>query len=280
MAVPPSVDSSSLKEANFRYVCELAEREAAIVLGAGKEYLVETRLGVLASKHKLASVNAFIDHVRFSPIQSALHREIIDALTTNETLFFRDFHPFEALRKEVLPGLLSRTREGRICIWSAACSSGQEPYSIAMTLLEHFPDQAHRFEIIGTDISTAILHRARTAVYPQLEVNRGLPAPLLVKYFSQTPEGWRLNDKVRSMVSFREINLARSFAHMPRCHLVFLRNVMIYFDLSVRRQILSQVRSLLHPEGLLVLGGAETTLMVDDSFLPVTYGRSTFYRTQ
>jgi len=268
-----------MNEENFKYVCELVMREAAIVLGTGKEYLVEARLGSVASRHRFPSINAFLDHVRCGPNTAAFQKEIVDALTTNETLFFRDLHPFESLHKEVIPGLLARN-EGRIIIWSAACSSGQEPYSLAMMLNERFPDKIDRFQIIATDISTAILRRARAGIYQQMEINRGLPAPLLIKYFRQVSDGWELNEAIRRRVDFRELNLARPFIGMPRCHLVLIRNVMIYFDIPMRQQILRQIKDLLLPGGYLLLGGAETTLMVDDGFAPVNIGRSTFYSVQ
>ena len=267
-----------MNEENFKFVCDLVLREAAIVLGAGKEYLVEARLGSVVTRHRFPSINALIDHLRFAPNTLPLQREIVDAMTTNETLFFRDFHPFEALKTEILPGLLRDNKDGKIVIWSAACSSGQEPYSLAMLLNEAFPSQAHRFQIVATDISTSILRRARSGLYQQMEVNRGLPAPYLIKYFTQTPEGWLINDNIRRSVEFREINLSKPFGSMPKCHFVLVRNVMIYFEIPVRRQILQQVRSLLVPGGYVLLGGAETTLMVDDGFSPVNIGRSTFYR--
>lgn len=268
-----------MNEENFKFICDLVLREAAIVLGAGKEYLVEARLGSVATKHKYPSINAFVDHLRFASNTLPLQREVIDALTTNETLFFRDFHPFEALKKDVFPEMLARHPNGRITIWSAACSSGQEPYSLAMLLNEAFPAYIDRFQIIATDISTHILRRARAGVYQQLEVNRGLPAPLLVKYFTQTADGWQINESIRRRVEFREMNLARPFYGMPKCHFVLIRNVMIYFDMTTRKQILRQIRELLHPGAYVLLGGAETTLMVDDEYKPVTLGRSTFYST-
>lgn len=277
MPDPNPLDSRSLTQENFKHICDLVMKEAAIVLGTGKEYLVEARLGAVASRHHYPTLNALVDHLRFSRTSAPLQREIVDALTTNETLFFRDFHPFEALKKDVLPVLLDRHREGRITIWSAACSSGQEAYSLAMLIAENFPQAADRFQIIGTDISTHILRRARAGVYQQLEVNRGLPATLLVKYFKQVPDGWELSEDIRRRVEFRELNLARPWPGMPRCHLVMMRNVMIYFDIAVRRQILGQVRGTLHPGCYLLLGGAETTLMVDDGFSPLNIGRTTFY---
>lgn len=278
MPDPNPLDSRSLTQENFRHICEMVLREAAIVLGTGKEYLVEARLSSVASRHHYPTLNALVDHLRFSRTSGPLQREIVDALTTNETLFFRDFHPFEALKKDVLPVLLDRHRDGPIIIWSAACSSGQEAYSLAMLIEEHFPRDAARFQIIGTDISTHILRRARAGVYQQLEVNRGLPAALLVKYFKQISEGWELREDIRRRVEFRELNLSRPWSGMPRCHLVMMRNVMIYFDVAMRRQILGQVSGTLMPDCYLLLGGAETTMMVDDSFSPLNIGRTTFYK--
>ncbi len=273
-------DSRALSKDNFVYTCELLQREAAIVIGAGKEYLVETRLGALAERNRFPSVNALLDHLRFSgPGLMPVHREVIDALTTNETLFFRDFHPYEALRSTVIPTLLSARPDGRLRIWSAACSTGQEPYSLAMLLEEHFPHVAANAKILGTDLSTNVLRRARTGLFQQLEVNRGLPAPLLVKYFTQQADGWLLKEQIRRRVEFREMNLSKAWPAMGSFDLILIRNVMIYFDLPTRKAILDQARSLLTQGGLLLLGGAETTLMVADGFAPVSVGRTTFYKS-
>ena len=271
-------DSRALTDDNFRHVCELVYKEAAIVLGAGKEYLVEARLTNVAARHRFASLNAFVDHIRFSPTSGPMQREIVDALTTNETMFFRDFHPFEALKRDVFPVLLNKKRGEKILIWSAACSSGQEPYSIAMMLADAFPAQADSFQIIATDISTNILRRAPSGIYQQIEVNRGLPAAHLVKHFTQIPEGWQISEQIRRRVEFREINLSKPWGFLPRFDLVLIRNVMIYFDMPTRRQILGRVRDSLLPGGYMLLGGAETTLMVDAGYTPITLGKSTFYK--
>ena len=271
-------DSLPISEANYRFVCELAMADAAIVLGEGKEYLVESRLGAVARRHHCASINALVDHLRVTGTCSQARRDVIDALTTNETFFFRDHHPFETLRDLVIPSLVVSGGQRRITVWSAACSTGQEPYSFAMLLREHFPHAAGRFDLLASDFSQQALRRAREGRYQQIEVNRGLPASYLVKYFLQDGDQWRLGESVRRMVSFFEINLARSWPSLPPCDLVLIRNVMIYFDVPTRQRILRQLRNVLSPGGLLLLGGAETTLMVDDGFEPVVIGKSTFYR--
>lgn len=271
-------DSRPISEANYRFVCDLAMNEAAIVLGDGKEYLVESRLGTVAHRHHCASINALVDHLRITGTWSQARRDVIDALTTNETFFFRDHHPYEALRESVIPALAARPGERRFTVWSAACSTGQEPYSIAMLLREHFPQLAGRIDLLASDFSQQALRRAREGLYQQIEVNRGLPASYLVRYFRQQGDQWRLDDSVRRMVAFFEINLAKSWPVLPACDLILIRNVMIYFDLSTRRRILRQIRDVLAPGGLLLLGGAETTLMLDDGFEPIVVGKSTFYR--
>lgn len=272
-----TLDSSPLTATNFGFVRDLVHREAAIVLDPGKEYLVETRLASVATRNRFASVNALVDHLRFTAgAGPGLQHEIVEALTTNETLFFRDLNPFEALRERVIPEFRTANPRGVLNVWSAACSTGQEAYSIAMLLAEHFPDVNAR--LLGTDLSPAVVARARDGIYQQIEVNRGLPARLLVKHFRQTDTGWQISDEIRRRVEFRTMNLIKPWPVLPRAHLIMLRNVMIYFDLETRRRILREVRSVLAPGGYLVLGGAETTLNVDPAFVPVTIGRATFFQ--
>lgn len=262
---------------NFRYVRELLQREAAIVIETGKEYLVETRLATVATRHGFGSVNSLIEQMRASPaLHPRLHAETVDALTTNETLFFRDANPFDALREHIIPRFRAANPGATLNIWSAACSTGQEPYSIAMLLAEHFPDLPAR--IIGTDLSPTVIAKARAGLYQQIEVNRGLPAKLLVKYFTQVSAGWQLSDTIRKRVEFREMNLIRPWPVLPASHIVMLRNVMIYFEIEVRRQILRQMKKVLAPGGYLALGGAETTVTMDPSFTPVPVGRATFFQ--
>lgn len=279
--VPASSASAPLTNQNFKHVAALLMREAAITLEPGKEYLVETRLAPIAVKHGLASANDVVARLRASePALTDLHLEVVDALTTNETLFFRDVHPWDSLRKHVIPKLReARASTRTITVWSAACSTGQEPYSLAMLLAEHFPDLAGwSIRIIGTDISPTVLKRAESGVFQQLEVNRGLPAIYLVKHFRQEGRNWILSEAIRRRVEFRPLNLARHWTGLPRCDLVFMRNVMIYFDVETRRTILRQLRHVLAPDGFLLLGTAETAVNLDNAFNAVTFDRATFFQ--
>ena len=269
-----------ISKTDFDYVSQLAHSEAAIVLEPGKEYLVETRLGPLALLEGFATLALYIDALRYQVKVNGMHAKAIDALTTNETLFFRDFHPFESLRRFIIPEIIEkRASLRRLTIWSAASSTGQEPYSIAMLLREHFPQLNNwNVSILATDLSPTVLKLAQAGEYSQLEVNRGLPASYLVKYFSKQADKWRLSDDVRKMVEFRPMNLIQSWPVMPPMDLVFIRNVMIYFDVESKRTILKKIRACLLPHGYLFLGSAETTTNLDPQFQPVTHGKAVVYR--
>ncbi len=264
---------------DFDYIRDLVRRGSAIVLEPSKEYLVEARLGPLARKEGLGSLADLVAQLR-AQSQGALHRKVIDAMTTNETLFFRDVHPFEALRKTVLPELIAAREATRhLRVWSAACSTGQEPYTIAMTMRENFPELMRwKLEIFATDLSSEVLAKARMGAYGQIEMNRGLPAKLMVKYFSKQGVDWQLNEDIRKMVEFREMNLAESWPTMQPYDVIFLRNVLIYFDVETKKTILRRVRQLLRPDGYLFLGAAETTMNLDDGFVRVQIEKSGAYR--
>ncbi|MBI5387503.1 MAG: protein-glutamate O-methyltransferase CheR [Verrucomicrobia bacterium] len=270
----------ALSRNDFEYVRELLRTECAIVLEPGKEYLVESRLCPLAQRLGLGTLDALIAKLRREPV-NGVHRQVIDAMTTNETLFFRDLHPFETLKKTIVPELLQRRAPARtLRIWCGACSTGQEPYSIALLLRDNFPQLfGWRLQLLATDLCRDVLERARTGRYNQLEMNRGLPASMLVKHFAKvSADQWQLREEVRSMVEFQEMNLARAFPPMPSFDLVFLRNVMIYFDTETKRAILARIRRVLAPDGYLFLGCAETTLNLDDSYETVTLGKTMCYR--
>lgn len=269
----------TLTAADFDYIRDLVRREAAIVLEPGKEYLALTRLDPIARNEGLGSVSDLVARLRAQG-RSPLHDEVVDALTTNETSFFRDLHPFESLRTHVLPELVERNAwRGSLSIWCAACSTGQEPYSVAMLIREHFPELLRwDLRILATDISASALARAESGRYGQLEVNRGLPAQLLLKYFRRVGAHWELDPEVRRMVRFQRHNLVGIWPPFPPFDLVFLRNVLIYFDLETKRAVLARIRSILRPGGYLLLGGSETTLNVDDGFERVPIGRTTWYR--
>lgn len=264
---------------DFAFVCRLVRDRSAIVLEPGKEYLVESRLTPVVRKYQLDSIGALVTKLR-SPIEQELRTRVVEAMVTTETSFFRDVSPFEGLRRTVLPELTAaRAAERRLNVWSAACSSGQEPYSVAITVRDHFPDLASwQVSILATDISSNVLEKARAGLYSQVEANRGLPAAALVKHFRQEGTNWRASDAVRRAVEFREMNLVRPWPVLPRMDIVFLRNVMIYFDVDTKKAILARVARLLRPDGYLILGAAETTMNLDDSFRRVDGLKGGFYR--
>ncbi len=264
---------------DFEYLRTLVKDHTAIVIDADKEYLAETRLAPLVSEQGCASLQEFLRRLRCASF-SGLHRKVLDAMTNNETWFFRDAHPFTALTGTLIPALMKKREAGReISIWSAACSSGQEPYSIAMAVRENFNLPGWRFSILATDFSATMLQRAKTGLYRQMEVNRGLPAKLLVRYFVQEGLHWQLKPEVLGMVSFRFLNLAEPWGNLvPAADIVFLRNVLIYFDVETRKAILQRVRRVLAPDGFLFLGCAETTLNLDAEFERVQAGSYVCYQ--
>jgi chemotaxis protein methyltransferase CheR len=265
---------------DFEYVQELVRKGSAIVLEAGKEYLVESRLSTVARDEGFTSIDHLVAELRRTPA-NGLHRKVIEAMATKETAFFRDVHPFEALRAQLIPELMQRRQAQRqLTIWCAACSSGQEPYTIAMLLREHFPALgAWQLRILGTDLSSEVLDRAKTGRYNQAEVNRGLPTAFLVKYFRKQGVEWQVVDEIRRMVEFVELNLNEVWSRVPPCDLIFLRNVLIYFDVQTKKTILAKLRRVLRPDGYLFLGGAETTMNLDDAYQRVVFAKTgSYYR--
>ena len=269
----------SLAALDFDYLRTLVRQHTAIVIDPGKEYLAETRLAPLAAQQGCASVQELMVLLRRQTF-SALHRKVLDAMTNNETWFFRDAHPFTALADVVIPELMKRRAAQRqIAIWSAACSSGQEPYSIAMAMCEKSELGGWKLPILATDFCNTVLERARRGIYRQMEVNRGLPARLLTRYFLQHGLEWELKPDVRARVRFQFLNLTEPWGTaVPPCDIVFLRNVLIYFDLATRREILGRLRRVLAADGFLFLGCAETTLNLDSDFERVQAGSYTCYR--
>lgn len=267
----------SLSADAFAFVRDHVRSESAIVLDTGKVYLVDSRLQPLARDRGHADVTEFVRYVQRTR-DPVLLRKVVEALTTNETSFFRDNDPFVALRQDVLPALAARRPQRRLRIWTAACSTGQEPYSVAMAVRETPAIQRFYVDILGTDLSEEVLERARRAEYSQLEVNRGLPATTLVRHFQRSGASWKLNPEIASMVRFSRLNLTRPFGPVGRFDVVFLRNVLIYFDVETRRDVLRRVRQVMAPDGYLFLGAAEMTMGVDDSWERVPSGRSSVYR--
>ncbi len=268
-----------LGPAEFDFLRGLVRERSAIVLEPGKEYLVESRLVPLLRDRQLPSLATLAAALRADP-RGELERAVVEAMTTNETSFFRDHHPFEALQHRLLPELIAaRASERRLRFWSNACSSGQEAYSLAMLLAEHFPGlRAWDVSILATDLSRDMVRRTQQASYGQLEMNRGLPAPLLVKYFDRQGTRWQVKPDLRRWVQAREMNLMEGLPPLPRFDVIFLRNVLIYFDLDTKRAILRRARQALRPDGFLLLGSAETTVMVDDAWERVVVGGSVAYR--
>ena len=242
----------------FDYITDLAKRNAAIVIDPGKEYFIESRLANLVHSQGCKSLAELIALMKKDPAYNALHAKAIDALTTNETFFFRDFQPFEALRQTIIPKLMEqRAATRRIAIWSAACSTGQEPYSLAMLLREGFPQLASwNVSILATDLSPTVLTQARAGSYNQFEVNRGLPAPLLFKYFLKQGDRWVVKEDIRKMIEFRAMNLIEPWPIFPPFDIVLIRNVMIYFDVPTKQTILKKIRACIQPQGSLFLGTA------------------------
>ncbi|HSO23145.1 MAG TPA: protein-glutamate O-methyltransferase CheR [Chondromyces sp.] len=276
----PFQQDPPLSRIEFEYVRALVRRESAIVLDDSKTYLVASRLLPLARGKGFQTVSALIAHLQAHP-GDGLHTEAVEAIATTETSFFRDLHPFNALRDEILPELISRRRSsGRtLCLWSAGCASGQEPHSIAMILRDRFPSLATwNLQLLASDLSSRMVERSREGSYTQLEVNRGLPAQYLVRFFEQREDRWQLRSEVRDMFRYFQMNLAREWAPMPPVDVVLLRNVLIYFDVAERRAVLRRVRRLLRPDGYLMLGSAETTLNLDDLFTRVRVGGAVFYQ--
>ncbi len=259
-----------MKPEDFAYFCKLIFDRTGLVLGADKTYLIESRLTPVARRHQLNGLEGLATALRQGKSSDIL-RDFTDALMTNESFFFRDTKPFDQFRDVVLPRLLaSRAGAKRIRIWSAACSTGQEAYSLAMLLKEQGPRLAGwTIEITGTDISHEVLQRAQSGIYTQVEVQRGLPIKLLVKYFKQDGDKWQLVPEIRSMVKYKEFNLLGDPSLLGGFDVVFCRNVLIYFDQKAKTAILERVSKLLPPDGLLYLGGAETVLGVSDKFEPL-----------
>ncbi len=273
------MSTATLNTNAFEYICTLVRDKSAIVLEPSKTYLVESRLNPVARANGLASIDDLVEALR-KPNSTKLTQAVIEAMTTNETSFFRDLHPFDALKSTIVPGLMeARSRERVLNIWSNACSSGQEVYTIAMLLKENFPDLGGwKVRLVASDLSTQILDKAREGIFNQTEVNRGLPLPMLLKYFQKNGLTWQIKEEIRKMVEFRQVNLVETFPQLPPMDIVFLRNVLIYFAPETKRDILQKVRKVMRPDGVLFLGGAETTMNLDVPFVREQVGKATVYK--
>lgn len=253
---------------DYEYLRKLLKERSGLDLSADKQYLVESRLVPLARKAGLGGIPDLVAKMKSGA--EALTTEVVEAMTTNETFFFRDKIPFDHLRDTILPLMLqSRASRRSLRIWSAACSTGQEPYSIAMCLKEKGAALAGwRIEIVGTDLSQEVLEKSRAGIYSQFEVQRGLPIQLLVKYFTQSGELWQISPEIRGMVQHRQLNLLQDFSHLGKFDVIFCRNVLIYFDQDTKINIFERLARSLEPDGMLMLGAAESVVGITDAFRP------------
>lgn len=269
-----------MKPEDFDLIATLLKQRSGLLLTRDKAYLLESRLLPVARKHNLKTLDELAAEIRAKRPEPLL-RDVTEAMTTNESSFFRDQKPFDQFKKTVLPYLLqSRASKKFIRIWSAASSSGQEAYSLAMLLAEEGPKlQGWKFEIVGTDLSSEMVERARLGMYTQFEVQRGLPISLLMKYFSQVGDKWQISQVLRSMVTFREMNLLQDFGPIGTFDVVFCRNVLIYFDQPTKGRALDAISKVMPADGVLYLGGAETVIGITDKFKSVDNQRGMYVQT-
>jgi chemotaxis protein methyltransferase CheR len=266
-----------MKPDDFQYLGRLLKERSGLTLGDDKGYLLENRLVPVARRHGLKDLDDLVASLRGGGGE-ALVRDVVEAMTTNESFFFRDKKPFDQFTSIVLPHLLkARAASRSFRIWSAACSSGQEPYSLAMILRENAAKlSGWRYEIVATDISREILAKAKAGIYSQFEVQRGLPISLLVKYFKQDGEKWQIDPSLRAMVQFRELNLLEDMRALGTFDVIFCRNVLIYFDQTTKGRVLARMAQVMADDGFLYLGGAETVLGITDRFQPITGERGIY----
>ncbi len=265
-----------MKPGDFEYIANLVRDRSGLVLTPDKTYLVESRLGPIARKEGIPSLEELVSILRMRG-DLRLIDSVVDAMTTNETFFFRDKTPFEHLENIIIPDLVAKKRGGNIRIWCAAASTGQEPYSIAMVL----DQMGHKLggckvEIIGTDISERCLEKAKQGIYTQFEVQRGLPVQYLMKYFKKEGENWRITDNIKSAARFRQMNLLDDFRALGKFDIIFCRNVLIYFDIATKKRVLDRMAIQVDGAGYLLMGAAETVLGITDSFKTIPNARGLY----
>ena len=252
---------------DYEFLRKLLKERSGLDLSSDKQYLVESRLNPLARRVGLSSIAELVAKIKSGT--EALTSEVVEAMTTNETFFFRDRIPFDHLRQTVLPGLVqARANRRALRIWCAASSTGQEPYSIAMCIKEFAPLARWRVEIVATDLSHGVLEKSKAGIFSQFEVQRGLPIQMLVKYFTQTGDLWQINADIRAMVQHRQLNLLQDFSHLGSFDVIFCRNVLIYFDQETKTAIFDRLARVLEPDGVLALGAAESVVGISDAFKP------------
>jgi chemotaxis protein methyltransferase CheR len=263
---------------DFNLLAKLIKDKSGLTLTKDKAYLLESRLLPVARKYTLKNLDELVMRLR-TRHEQGLIRDVVEAMTTNESFFFRDIKPFDQFKQVVLPYLLkARANAKSIKIWSAACSSGQEPYTLAMILKEEKARLAGwNFDIVATDLSTEILAKAQAGLYSQFEVQRGLPIQMLMKYFKQAGDRWQIDQSLRDMVRFRPFNLLEDMNSLGQFDVIFCRNVLIYFDQPTKQMVLERMARQLGQDGFLYLGGAETVVGITDKFQPMTNHRGIYH---
>jgi chemotaxis protein methyltransferase CheR len=263
----------------FAFLRELLRRRTGVVIDDSKHYLVVARLTPIVRQRSIPSLDTLIDRLK-SGSDPTLERDVLNAMMTHETSFFRDKSPFETLRQLLAELIERRAVHRQLVIWSAACSTGQEPFSIARLLNEHVPDvlATWRIRVIATDISEAVLARAREGLFSDLETHRGLSPQFLQKYFRPLQGKWSISQDCRRLVEFRQLNLNGTWPMMPTCDVVFLRNVMLYFDVPTRAALVAKMKRAIRPDGALFLGGAETMIGIDTGYDRLLGAGCSYYR--
>jgi chemotaxis protein methyltransferase CheR len=252
---------------DYEFLRKLLKEQSGLDLSSDKQYLIESRLIPLARRAGLSDIPELVQKLKTGA--DALTSEVVEAMTTNETFFFRDKIPFDHLRQTILPALVqARASRRALRIWCAASSTGQEPYSIAMCVREFAGLAGWRVDIVATDLSHEVLEKSKAGIYSQFEVQRGLPIQMLVKYFNQVGELWQLSPDIKAMVQHRQLNLLDDFSHMGMFDVIFCRNVLIYFDQETKADIFERLARSIEPDGVLALGAAESVVGISDAFKP------------
>jgi chemotaxis protein methyltransferase CheR len=275
----------TIKPDEIKLISQYVYDISGIALDKNKAYLFETRLGKLVKEEGCASYLDLFNKIKRSPSKD-LEKKVINAITTNETLFFRDSSPFDLLQHKILPEVIDNRTAGKtgilptaINIWSAACSTGQEIYSIAIVLKELLGDiKKFRIKLLGTDISDAAIAQASYGAYNKFEIGRGLPPDKLNRYFTLSGDNWKISDEIRAMATFRKINLMLSFAGLGKFDIIFCRNVAIYFTLEDRKKLFDKLADVLAPDGFLIIGSTESLTGVCPRFVPKRHLKSIFYQ--
>ncbi len=269
-----------MRPEDFRLLSDILMKRSGLALNEDKIYLLESRLTPIARKLGLETLDDLVTEVRRTKAEPLL-KSITEAMTTNESFFYRDGKPFEIFHSYVLPKMLETRTNKNLRIWSAASSTGQEPYTLAMILKdEKIKLNGWRTEILGTDLSTEVLEKAKTGIYSQFEVQRGLPITQLMNYFTQVNENWQIDSAIRAMVKYREFNLLDSFASLGRFDIIFCRNVLIYFDQPTKSEVLGRISNILTDDGYLFLGAAETVMGITDALKPVVGQRGVYEKAK